>query len=211
MASNTASRGAATSHSSTNTYSREASARIAFESARWTRADGLAARPVAPKSRTSSAAATGDGQPKRLTSMLGEAAQERLGVAGGAELHAHAARAVAELAVRRAGGDGHRVAGPQDVLAAVDHEPHRALDHLVALLLLRVDVRLRQEAAVAADHVELDELAAGLLARLADLDNDAQPGHLECGHGAYALDRARTDHRALAWRPWTSTSQTSSS
>jgi hypothetical protein len=39
----------------------------------------------------------------------------------------------------------------------------------------------------AADHVELDELPAGVLTGLPDLYDDAQPGHLECGHGAYAL------------------------
>ena len=38
--------------------------------------------------------------------------------------------------------------------------PHRALDHLVALGLARVDVRLRDEALRPADHVELEQLAA---------------------------------------------------
>jgi hypothetical protein len=114
---------------------------------------------------------------------LGQAAQERLGVAGRAQLHAHAPRLVAELAVRRVARDGHGLAGLQHVLAAVDHEPHRALDHLVALLLLRVEMSLPEEAAGAPDDVELDQLVGVL----ADLDDDAQPGHLECGHGAYAL------------------------
>ena len=113
--------------------------------------------------------------------------------------------------MRGADGDGHRLAGEQDVLAALDHEPHRALDHLVALGLERVDVRLREEAARAADHVELDQLPVGLLARLADLDKDAQPGHLECGHGAYALDAPDRIICALACAEWTSTSPTSSS
>ena len=113
--------------------------------------------------------------------------EERLGVARRAELDADAPRRVAELAVRRAGRDGHRLAGVEDVLVAVDHEPHRALDHLVALALQGVDVGLGEDAAGPADHIELDELATGLLPGLADLDDDAQPGHLECGHGAYAL------------------------
>ena len=129
----------------------------------------------------------GEGQRRRPAEAvdvhLGEAAQEGLGVARRAELDAHAPALVAALAVRRADRHGHRVTGAQDVLLAVDREPHRALDHLVALGLLRVHMRLREEAARAADHVELDQLVGVL----ADLDNDAQPGHLECGHGAYAL------------------------
>ena len=97
--------------------------------------------------------------------------------------------------MRHAGRHGHALALPQHVLAAVDDEPHRALDHLVALGLLRVDVGLGDEAARAADDVELDELPAGVLTGLPDLDDGAQPGHLECGHGAYALLVARSDHR----------------
>jgi hypothetical protein len=92
---------------------------------------------------------------------------QRLAVAGGAQLDAHAAGAVVarrgELAVRRAGGDGHRFALSQDVLAAVDHEPHRALDDLVALRLARVHVRLGEEPARAAHDVELEQLPCGLL------------------------------------------------
>jgi hypothetical protein len=66
IASNTRSRGAATSHSSTNRYSRDASASTAREIALCTGTDGRVAAPSSPKSRKIPAASTGPGQPQRL-------------------------------------------------------------------------------------------------------------------------------------------------
>ena len=164
--------------------------RIASESLRWTRSGRLGG--VAGGAEV--AHQLGGGHRRREAEAvevhLGQPVQERLAVARGAQLDAHAARPglrAGELAVRHADRHGHALALPQQVLAAVDDEPHRALDHLVGLGLLRMDVGLGDEAARAADHVELDELPAGVLTGLPDLDDDAQPGHLECGHGAYAL------------------------
>jgi hypothetical protein len=90
--------------------------------------------------------------------------------------------AAGDLAVHGAGRHGHRLALLEDVLAALDHEPHRALDHLVALRLGGVHVRLDQEAAGAADHVELEQLAVRVLGGPADLEPDAQPRVLKRGH-----------------------------
>ena len=186
IAANTASRGAATSHSSTNTYSREVAARIARDSARWTRHRRL--RGVAHVAEVAHELGGGDRarEAEAVDVHLDQAAHERLAVARGAQLDAHAAGALVaragELAVRGADRDGHRLALLEDVLAALDHEPHRALDHLVALGLAGVDVRLDQEAARAAHDVELEQLAVRLLRRLADLEADAQPRVLERGH-----------------------------
>ena len=215
MASNTASRGAATSHSSTNTYSGEACA----EDRSRERALDAHGRVRGVARVAEVAHELGGGQRAReapaVDVELDQAAHERLGVAGGAQLDAHAAGPVVvrpgELAVRRPGGHGQRLALAQDVLAALDHEPHRALDDLVALGLARVHVRLGEKAAGAAHDVELEQLPCGVLRGLADLDADAQLGDVECGHGAYALDAPQRIIRALACGEWTSTSQTSSS
>ena len=115
-----------------------------------------------------------------------QALQEGLAVNGGAQLDADAAGALVaragELAVRGPDRDGHRLALLEDVLAALDHEPHRALDHLVALGLARVHVRLGEEAARAAHDVELQQRPVRLLRRLPDLDADAQLRVLQGGH-----------------------------
>ena len=113
-------------------------------------------------------------------------------VAGRADLHPHAALALvaAELAVRRAGRHLHRVAGAEQVLAAVEHEPQRALDHLEALGLARVDVVPRDEAAAAADGVELEQLRIGV----PDLEAEAQAGGVEDVHAGPCAAGALPDH-----------------
>ena len=115
--------------------------------ARAGRARRCAAWPVSPKSRTSRAAASGRGKPQRLTSSSTRrrmnAWRRRRGGAGRAR--GRGRRGPARRAGGRAPAEGLALA--QDVLAALDHEPHRALDHLVALGLARVHVRLGQEAA----------------------------------------------------------------
>jgi hypothetical protein len=65
--------------------------------------------------------------------------------------------------VGSAGRHLHRLALGQQLLVAVDAERHRPGDHLEALHLRRVDVTLREETACRSDHVELQQLAAGLV------------------------------------------------
>jgi hypothetical protein len=106
-----------------------------------------------------------------------EAAQEVVRAAGRADGHADAALAErpGQLPVRRAGRRLHRVAGAEAVLATGDDEAHRALDHLVPLGGLRVNMLGGDQAARAADHVELDQLFAAL----PDLDAHAEIGHVQ--------------------------------
>jgi hypothetical protein len=99
-----------------------------------------------------------------LGAHLRQALEELLGRPSGAGLDAHAAGAIAggALGVDGAARHRHRLARAQDVLAPPDAELHRPLDHLQALDLVRVHVRLRQEAPRPSDHVRLDDLPTGL-------------------------------------------------
>jgi hypothetical protein len=94
-----------------------------------------------------------------------EALEEGLGATGGAHLDADPPRPLAcrKLAVGSAGRHLHRLARGQEPLVAVDAEPHRPGDHLEALHLRRVDVTLRKQTPYAPDHVELQQLPAGVL------------------------------------------------
>ena len=76
------------------------------------------------------------------------------------------------------------------MLAAVEPQPQRALDHLKALRLERVDVVPRDEAAAAADDVELEQLGVGV----PDLEADAQAGGVEDVHAAPCAAGGPPDH-----------------
>jgi hypothetical protein len=79
------------------------------------------------------------------------------------------------------------------VLAAVDHQPHRALDHLEVLGAARMEVVLRDEAARAADGVELELLVVGA----ADLEAQAQTRGVDDVHAPHAqAAHARITRRA---------------
>jgi hypothetical protein len=160
---------------------RAVTARIARASARWTGSGGCTAWLISPKSSTSCADGARLREAEAVDVEIGEAAHERVGVRGGAQLDADAALP-RELAVPGAGRDGHRLALAEEVLAALDHQPHRALDHLVALGLDRVDMGLGEQPPGPADDVELEERPVRLLRRLADLDADAQPRVGKRGH-----------------------------
>ena len=142
------------------------------------------------------------------------AREEGLDRPGRPELDANAAGAVTagELAVRRAGRHLHHVSGPEHVLAAVEDQAHRALDHLVALGLDRVQMLLGEQAPRAADDVELQQLAGGVGGGLANLDPDSRGGDVQHGFGrghvALCAARARSDHRVsgLIVRPFAESS-----
>ena len=113
---------------------------------------------------------------------LGDALQEGLRAAGGADLDAHVAvlRLVAgQLAMRRAARDLHRLAGAEQVLAAVLDDLQRARHDLVALDLPDVHVGLDEEAAGPSEHVELEQLAVGLRRRPDQLDPAAELRHVQ--------------------------------
>ena len=123
----------------------------------------------------------------------GEQLEELHRAAGRADLHPHAARALVagELAVRRAGGHLHRVAGAEQVLAAVDTSRSEPSITSRRSDWTRVDVVLGDEAAGAADDVELEQLGVGVLA---DLEADAQAGGVEDVHAPTCAAAAPPDH-----------------
>ena len=112
----------------------------------------------------------------------GHALEEGLRVARGAHLDADVAvgRLVArDLAVRDAGGDLHRLARAEQVLAALLDDLQGAGHDLVALDLPGVDVGLHEEAAGAPEDVELDQLAVRLVRGPDELHTAAERLHLQ--------------------------------
>jgi hypothetical protein len=81
--------------------------------------------------------------------------------------------------VRDACGRLHRLAGAEHALVAADHQLELSAEDLVVLDLPRVDVGLDEEPARAPQHVELDELAVGLLRGAHELHAAAQLRHLQ--------------------------------
>ena len=112
---------------------------------------------------------------------LGDALQPWLERARRPDLHAHAAGAVARgaMAVRRSRRGLDDVARSQQPLEPAGLDQQRSLDHLVALRLGGMHVRNRDEPLRPADEIELDELAAGVLGGLAELDLHAERGDVE--------------------------------
>jgi hypothetical protein len=88
------------------------------------------------------------------------------------------------LRVPHTGGRRHLVARAEQVLGAVEHEAHHALDHLVVLGLVIVRVLDREEATRAAHDVELDQLAVGVGGGLAQLDANAETRQVKDGSGS---------------------------
>jgi hypothetical protein len=84
-----------------------------------------------------------------------------------------------DLAVGRAGGDLHRLARAEQVLAPVLGHLQRSRDDLVALGLPGVHVRLDEEAPRSSEHVELDQLAARVRRRPQQPDPAAQRLHVQ--------------------------------
>jgi hypothetical protein len=68
----------------------------------------------------------------------------------------------------------HHLAGSEQPLEPTGPHGERALDHLVPLGLPRMHVRHGDDPLRPADEIELDELAAGLLRRPAELDAHAE-------------------------------------
>ena len=83
--------------------------------------------------------------------------------------------------VRHAGGDDDHLAGPGDDPLAPHPEPHRALDDLEALLLVRVDVQATGDPAVRGKlEVDRQQRAVRLRRGLAEGDPLSACGVLEC-------------------------------
>jgi hypothetical protein len=128
---------------------------------------------------------------------LGDPFEERLGARRGAGLHPDGSvrRVARALRVRRARGDLPGLARPEQVLGARHRQPHVAREDGDALGLGHMHVLRREEAARPADDVELEQLAAGVLGGAADLDPEAELGHLQ--------HVSRLRHRVLLGAAWT--------
>jgi hypothetical protein len=82
-----------------------------------------------------------------------------------------------DLAVRDAGGDLHRLAGAEQVLAALLDDLQHPRHDVVALDLSRVHVGLHEEAPGPSEHVELEQLAVRLVRRPDELHPAAKRLH----------------------------------
>jgi hypothetical protein len=112
---------------------------------------------------------------------------ERLGVRGRPPLHADVVRLVLVGALGVGRPDRHDDLLPcaEDLVASVELQPHRTGDDLDVLRVELVHVRAGEEAAGAADHVELRVLAARVRPRAPDLEPDSGLGHLQDIAGCY--------------------------
>jgi len=102
----------------------------------------------------------------------GDPLQPRLGTTGRPHLHPNPRRAggAGVVAVRRSGRRLRNLARPQHAPLTTRLDPHRAFDHLVALGLVWVHMRLGEDPARPSDDVVLDEFTRRVLRRLAKLD-----------------------------------------
>ena len=134
---------------------------------------------------TSRRGVSGDGQPKRLTSISASRRRNAsVSPPGRSWTRTRPGSSPGAGCAARRPARSWRRPGRRTCSSAVDGEAHRALDHLMSLGLA-ARARAPARGSRAGRPITSNSMRSSVCS--ADLDNDAQPGHLECGHGAYAL------------------------